>query len=86
MQADQAEAKITANDEQPETYAPTASLLNGHHTGPRTLSAAWYPDSEVLKITFNPTSPASGGGRICITRSIVLPGKPSRQPHRQGDS
>jgi hypothetical protein len=61
MKADRAEATINATGEVPETFSPTPSLLNGHHPGPRTLSASWYPDSQVLVINFNPTSPASGG-------------------------
>lgn len=61
LAADTAEAQINATQEVPEVYSPTASSLSGHHAGPRTLSASYYPVSHVLQISFAATSPASGG-------------------------
>lgn len=61
LEADQTEAQINANDEEPEVYSPAASTGPNHHPGPRCLAAWYYPTSQAVKISFPATSPASGG-------------------------
>lgn len=61
LRSDTAEIEIATTGEVPEVYSPTPSTFTGHHPGPRTVAAEYYPVSQILRITFPNSSPASGG-------------------------
>lgn len=61
LASDTAEISIATTGEVPEVYRPTPSTFTGHHPGPRTVAAEYYPVSHILRISFPNSSPASGG-------------------------
>ncbi len=61
LRSDIAEISIATTGEVPEVYRPTPSTFTGHHPGPRTVAAEYYPVSHILRISFPNSSPASGG-------------------------
>lgn len=84
LEADQAEAQINANDEEPETYACPSTYV-GHHTPANRCTTAWYyPISQALKISFPATSPASGGSYLyhSVSRDEFEAFKASASPGR----
>jgi hypothetical protein len=84
LEADQTEAIINANDEEPETYACPSTFTGHHSPANRTTVAQYFPVSQALKISFPATSPASGGSYLyhSVSRDEFEAFKASPSPGR----